>query len=424
MYLEIFDEVVDIMQHDYAGYIDKKGWDDPEKYRNIIRGLEKDNGLTADQFVEIVQDYLLDFKDPHMGFNLIKSEQQKEYSNGFRVRRFEDKLYVTKVGKEERFLLGDAIVSLDNIPVLDLVQLHKRELMEKKAEREDWRKVISKYRVAEVMDKKGTSRLVELKRYEKEEYRPIHTISRIDANTLCMTLTDFFDVDTITKLVEEHKNELTQTDNLIIDVRVNYGGSTFAYHSLVNYLFPSQPMMINYKDYAMKFNCTTRNAESTIRSLSETIKQIKDEKTRNNLVLFKQAWEEHIGKGFVAFDSNDDEVEVYGDEYPRNIIVLSDNYCGSAGDIFVYFCKKSPKVSVIGRPTMGVNDYSNLTEITWGNQFKFGYPTSRLDQLDKRDPFAEPGIKPDVYMPWTPEHIEKDVDMEEALRILHSKATV
>lgn len=46
------------------------------------------------------------------------------------------------------------------------------------------------------------------------------------------------------------------------------------------------------------------------------------------------------------------------------------------------------------------------------------YGTSRMDQIDYRELDAEPGIKPDIYIPWTPEHIYNDVDMEKAMEIL------
>lgn len=78
----------------------------------------------------------------------------------------------------------------------------------------------------------------------------------------------------------------------------------------------------------------------------------------------------------------------------------------------------SPKVTVIGRATQGMNDYSNLTTMEWKGRLRLSYPTSRLDQLDHRGILGEPGIKPDVYIPWSPEHIENDMDMEEALKLL------
>jgi hypothetical protein len=45
------------------------------------------------------------------------------------------------------------------------------------------------------------------------------------------------------------------------------------------------------------------------------------------------------------------------------------------------------------------------------------YPTSKVASvLEKR--FTYNGIDPHIYIPWTPEHIESDLDLKEALKIL------
>ena len=240
-----------------------------------------------------------------------------------------------------------------------------------------------------------------------------------------MTLSDFWEPTPIDKLIEKNKAELENIKNLIIDVRVNYGGSDQSFMNLGKYIFPAGINKIDNRFYNMKFTCTERNADLMIQLIDEQLEKIDNEQYREALIQWKeQTWEKHRGKGFNSFneDSSDgNEFEIAGYEYPKNIIVLTDNYCGSAGDIFVYLCKQSPKVTVIGRPTMGINDYSNLTEIKWNNQFEFLYPTSRLDQLDYRSPDHEQGIKPHIYIPWTPEHLKKDVDMEVAMKLLREK---
>lgn len=424
MYAKTFQELVNIMHHDYAGCIDKKEWDNPKHYEKEIKSLESKSELTANLFLEIVQDYLLDFKDPHLFFNLIKSTSNKEYDNGFRVRRYKDKLYVTALTTETRLKLGDAIISLDHIPVLELVGKHQRELREPKAEREDWRKVIPKYNFVEVMETNGNIRILELKEYEKSEYKQQHTIKLIGNNVLHMTLSDFWEPKPIDILLEKHKEDLKKTKNLIIDVRTNLGGSTLSYKALEKYLFPSGKNKINFDFYNMKVNCTKRNADLVIKGIDEELEKTENEEYREALKQWKeQSWEKHRGKGFVNFnnESSDDEYEITGLDFPENIIVLADNFCGSAGDIFVYLCKQSPKITIIGRPTMGVNDYSNLSTMVWDNQFELMYATSRLDQLDNRQLGAEQGIKPDIYIPWTPKHIDEDVDMEKAMKLILEK---
>jgi C-terminal processing protease CtpA/Prc len=421
MYIEIFREIVEIMHYDYSGCIDKKGWDNPKKIEQTILELEKKDKLTSNRFSEIIQDYMLDFKDPHIIFKPIKSDSQKEYDNGFRVRRYEDKLYIRTLTAEKRLEIGEAILSLDQIPIPELVNKHQRELMEEKAEREEWRNIIYKYKVAAVRDTEGNVRLLDLKKYEKS-YKPKHTIKKVDEDTLCITLSDFFDPTPIEIILEKHKEVLKNAKNLIIDVRVNYGGTDQSFVNLGKYIFPVGMNKIDNSFYNMKFNCTERNADLMIQWIDEEIVKTANEQYREGLKQWKeQTWEKYRGKGFISFneDSSDgNEFEIEGQEYPKNIIILTDNYCGSAGDIFVYLCKQSPKVTVVGRPTMGINDYSNLTTINWNNQFELLYPTSRLDQLDSRDQDHEQGINPHIYIPWTPQHLKKDVDMEVAMRLL------
>ncbi|WP_051359554.1 S41 family peptidase [Paucisalibacillus globulus] len=247
-------------------------------------------------------------------------------------------------------------------------------------------------------------------------------LKKVNEDTFCMTLSDFFDLTPIEIVLEKHKEELKNTKNLIIDVRVNYGGTDQSFVNLGKYIFPVGINKIDNSFYNMKFNCTERNADLMIQWIDDELEKTANEQYREGLKQWKeQTWEKYRGKGFISFneDSSDgNEFEIEGQEYPKNIIVLTDNYCGSAGDIFVYLCKQSSKVTVIGRPTMGINDYSNLTTIKWDNQFELLYPTSRLDQLDSRSLNHEQGIKPHIYIPWTPEHLKKDVDMEAAKRLL------
>lgn len=88
MYIDIFNEVVDIMENDYAGHQDKKGWDSPDTYRESILQLNQQGHLDDYTFIKIVNDYLLDFKDPHMFFISKDENSSTNRDIGFKVRRF------------------------------------------------------------------------------------------------------------------------------------------------------------------------------------------------------------------------------------------------------------------------------------------------------------------------------------------------
>ena len=110
---------------------------------------------------------------------------------------------------------------------------------------------------------------------------------------------------------------------------------------------------------------------------------------------------------------NDDDMDwkINGRPSPKNVIILTDNMCGSSGDTFVKNVKKSPKVTVIGRATMGVVDYCNIVQKDYGD-YIFGYSVSKMDEKYYCN---ETGVLPDIHIPWTPKHLETDVDLNYAL---------
>ncbi|WP_158598337.1 hypothetical protein [Falsibacillus albus] len=46
---------------------------------------------------------------------------------------------------------------------------------------------------------------------------------------------------------------------------------------------------------------------------------------------------------------------------------------------------------------------------------------SRVLEKTKMAPVHGKGVEPEIYIKWTPEHIERDVDLERALEFLNIK---
>ncbi|MGT2682470.1 hypothetical protein [Streptococcus porci] len=59
-----------------------------------------------------------------------------------------------------------------------------------------------------------------------------------------------------------------------------------------------------------------------------------------------------------------------------------------------------------------------VTEGMTDEDFTFLFPTSRLLAIDEGERQADKGIEPDVFITWTPEHFERNVDLETALAFL------
>ena len=101
----------------------------------------------------------------------------------------------------------------------------------------------------------------------------------------------------------------------------------------------------------------------------------------------------------------------------EHVYILTDCYCASTGDAFVENVSISPKATVVGRPTMGILDYSNLNMITYGS-YGFAYPTSRRTELDEGIRMMGCGVPVQVHVPWTPEHLTRDVDLEKVFELI------
>lgn len=66
------------------------------------------------------------------------------------------------------------------------------------------------------------------------------------------------------------------------------------------------------------------------------------------------------------------------------------------------------------------NDYSNLAIRKWNDKYELWYPTSKLKRVDEGKGMSGIGIEPDVYIPWRPEHLQRDVDLEKAFELISS----
>lgn len=58
--------------------------------------------------------------------------------------------------------------------------------------------------------------------------------------------------------------------------------------------------------------------------------------------------------------------------------------------------------------------YSNCA-VEMFDRFRMIYPTSRSGEIDAGNAMGHKGVPVDHYIPWTPMHLEKDVDLEYVL---------
>lgn len=402
-YSEIFDEVVNIMRTDSSTCQDM-GAGEYETYRSQIR-----EDMTERDFTFLVKKYLASFGlEGHLRFS------DKSFGKiDFEVMRYGDSLYVTRASEASQLKVKDRIVKIDQRSVPEAAEENAVFLMQETEERQGllWTPILSfAHEVTVIRD--GEKLLLPIELGEGIPDRDKYFYTRLNDGTLLLRLEDFADESAIRQLYEESKASLETAENLIIDVRNNGGGSDTAFFPLLSYCFPegktvdaylpeSEPVAINY---------SKRNCEGRLAMINAFFAAGVTDDIRPVVEQMKAELEQNMGKGMIAF-SNEEETGIYGKADPKRVWIITDQGCGSSGDAFVEIMSHSPKVTVVGRPTMGITDYSNCTVATW-DHYEMLYPTSRRGSIDKGMGLGHRGVPVDHYIPWTPEHLERDVDLE------------
>ncbi|MGM9969198.1 MAG: S41 family peptidase [Anaeroplasma sp.] len=402
-YLEIFDEVVSIMKMDSSTCKDM-GVGDYETYRNQIN-----NDMTEKDFTLLVKKYLASFGlEGHLRFS-----NTNLGIIDFEVMRYNDCLYVTNASKTSKLKIKDRIVKIDNYSIPEAAEANAVFLMNETDERQGflWSTILSF--ASEIMVIRNDEQIVlPIELGEGIVNENSYFYKAMNDKTLLIRLEDFMNETAIRQVYEDCKEYLEKVENLIIDVRNNGGGSDTAFFPLLAYCFPEGKMVDSFipESEPASINYSKRNCESRLEMIDSFFSEGLTDDIKSLVESMKTELIQNMGKGFIA-KSDDQQIGIYGKKKPEKIWIITDQGCGSSGDAFVEIMSYSPKVKIIGRPTLGITDYSNCTLATWDN-FQMLYPTSRVSELDKGMGLGHRGVAVDYYIPWTPEHLKKDVDLK------------
>lgn len=206
---------------------------------------------------------------------------------------------------------------------------------------------------------------------------------------------DYPFVDKIKKLVSTNKDLIENSENLIIDIRENGGGTTDAFKPLLPYIMTGSTRGLNVEFLATDFLISGLN--NYIKKISE---DEKNKEERERLENYVKHYEQNLGK--FVLNPNEKEVEITEYEIskkaPKEIIFLTDKGVGSSAESLLLLAKQSKKVKVIGTPTSGVLDYASARITNYDcNDVKIVLPTYRSLRLPEY-PIDNIGIQPDIYM--------------------------
>lgn len=411
-FLSMFEEISDILLNHYAGKDEKQNWVNHNHYASLIKKSIDDSLLADHLFYKIIDEMISEYKDGHIIWLYNNGPLS---SCGFIVRRYNNELIITDVLETDTDVeIGWRIQEIDGISISEFANINLTRLRSESNERQKWTALVSEANRLTIRNNKDEIVDYFVKSYKFNRRIPVYSIEKKSDSVLYIRLDDFNNPDAIRNLLEANKSNIDTMPYWIIDVRKNGGGADSAYYPLLKYIF-SKNEERKFDD--MYFLMSEKNCDSRIALLQDFSKDWADKEPINKFI---RELEEQRGLGFVC-----KTIEV-SDEYskfidttlnPKRIIVLSDVFCGSSGDQFVKEVKQASKIQVIGRATAGVIDYSNVTSVVIDENFKLMYPTSKIKSVTY-GVFTNNGIQPDIHIPWTPEHLHTDIDIEFALKLI------
>lgn len=228
----------------------------------------------------------------------------------------------------------------------------------------------------------------------------ISTLKVLGKQTVLLTFPTFYDSyrNDIAQLLEKNRKTLERHPYWIIDVRRNNGGSDGTYAPLQPWLMSGGSVSHNV---AWLSTAANLKAQEDICSLA--IDRATCEKMFAPLVATLR--ETPAGQYAVPKERQPVSYDMPAKlekHAPRQVAVLIDHGCGSSCEQFLLDVRQSRRVKLLGRPTSGELDVSNLRPhvLPSGTRALF-YATSRSLRLPAM-PIDDIGVQPDILLPVTP----------------------
>lgn len=222
-----------------------------------------------------------------------------------------------------------------------------------------------------------------------ELYDPLMpSFKQLDQKTVLLTLPSFMvDAAKLTKVLDDNRTVMANTQNLIIDIRGNNGGNGI-YFPLLRYYYDhpyiqEQGWALTSTDNIQYFERFGKNPilnpyHSVVKSMKSGQKLLVD------------------GPKFKPIELKKHKSKI------EKVIILTDSSNISAAETFILFSKGiSNKVVTIGTHTGGVVDYNNINMISVGCKkqgIQFGYPTYTFHRDVVNQGYNDTGIAPDILI--------------------------
>ena len=462
---EIFDIVVNTIHFQYAGYPHKRQYYTPSEYHTYVFTHYRYQTLTYEMLVRSLHQFVADMHDRHLTFTCDDWIDYRNLAMRYRVRATKDVLYVTQADPETGLVPGDKILKVNNQTPPGVRKLTRGNCFySNDPERELWGGYLRMATSLQVEHADGTQERLEMKPCPAAQYtRPIEEeypisctllpakqkveVLQTEEKRIVLLQVQRMDESVLSELITAHRQDIEESDTLILDLRRCIGGDEGALWELFPYITDKEitlrELLADEGSYCLctKENCSLRISQ--LKAYRETIlpgNEMEGDASQetqlpatgnaeSSSVLAQQLsildeeiafYRENMGKGLVfrAPDPIEDEKITPAAKSPARVIILTDTFCENEGEQFVAMCRRcGSKVTLIGRPTMGSLDYFDPIPLQVHTHMVLSYPIRMTKAAYEGRGISEKGIPVDIYIPWTPEEITKDVILEQALEL-------
>jgi hypothetical protein len=238
-------------------------------------------------------------------------------------------------------------------------------------------------------------------------------LQALDKNTLLLTLPTFSEAyrSILQAFLSGQRGVLQSHRNWIIDVRDNDGGSDATFQPLLAWLLDGE-----LRTHATEFFVTPAN----IQAQEDVCAFVSDKAACKQMVAPIVAAMRTVQPGsFVSAGGQSMLVQAVPPEpmRPSRVAVLIDTPCGSSCEQFVLEARTGARVKVLGRPTQGVLDVSNLRPHRLPSGRILFYATTRSTRLPAMR-IDGIGIAPDILLPTPKDQAARDAEVAQVQRWL------
>jgi Peptidase family S41 len=210
----------------------------------------------------------------------------------------------------------------------------------------------------------------------------------------------------IDSLLYTNNDKITNTKNLIIDLRNNGGGSVLCFEKIIPYLYTHPIITEGASVLATEFNIVNYYENTSYPDLPDSMIA----SFRATAAKLRQ----HLGENYTIWPADTIKLNtVY--RYPNNVSILVNDNCASAAELFLLKARQSTKVKLFGENTLGAVDYADALTVKMPcNFYTLTYSTSRTNRTENLA-IDYIGIKPDIVVP---ENIKDWIDYVRAFHKL------